>query len=73
MQLWTVFDGKLYLEESKLGPPYEISTIDQINNWADGIQLLMKNKEFPKRLQFWTRSKSDVLELCRFNNERIDL
>ena len=33
----------------------------------------MKSKEFPNRIQFWTRIVDDDINLDRFNIERIDL
>ena len=35
--------------------------------------MVMKMKNFPKKIQFWTRAHCDNLELWRFDDERIDL
>ena len=55
MLMWTVIDKKIYLE-------LDLSNI-QGDNWTykmyDHIKACVSHKEFPKRIQFWTRVGND--------------
>ena len=50
MQLWTIYDGKIYVEENDYRIENDKAFADQFNSWLEGFKVLIKNKEFPKRL-----------------------
>ena len=68
MQLWTIIDGDVYMEEgakvvSTRHEPGNIHNkyinkyhIDQTREWKSQIDYCIKSGKFPKKIQFWTHS-----------------
>ena len=62
MILWTVIDGKVYKEY----PPYVTEDMKgelmEEKYWPSSIHKAARHPNFPKKVQFWTRSQCDLLD-----------
>jgi len=67
MTLWTLYDGKIYIKQNENLNP------GQLDAWLRGFKKIMTRKNFPRRIQFWTRSNCDRLTYKEFGGFRYDL
>ena len=74
MQLWTISNGKVYVEEN----PYQENDYwytMQMNEWGDTIKYGMSSNLFPrnKTIQFWTHVSNDTPKWDAYDGRRLDL
>ena len=88
MQLWTIIDGDIYMEDSPYLPfqanPNGYDGYDHyvvwkyyINFcywWYNTIKLSMNSADMPKKIQFWISTRNDLLrQEKKYGDRRIDL
>ena len=73
MQLWTVIDGKMYKETNPHIHPDEREDEMEAMGWLEQLYPLVQMPEFPKKLQFWGRTRCDILVPENIANRRFDL
>ena len=70
---WTIIDGKIYKEYPPNRKESENTDPMEEEAWPAQIHGAAKHPNFPKKVQFWTRSKCDRLNEDDLAKRRFDL